>query len=186
MKSISTDTSRTAHRASHPRSGSLRHARRRRGNAEIELLLVIPILLLILFVARAALQTGDGRLDNAFNAENSAYTQVESAGVAMVAPDAPPAGINAIHPDPALPNYFSYGNISTPVTTNLGNGATTATYRDQAVFLDPSWHFSQSPHPQDQPTLQDWFTNYADEMHPGDMQRDIMVLGLGLQPPGPP
>ena len=60
-----------------------------RGTAEIELLLVIPILLSILLLSAAALKLGTARLTNVFGAENNAYQQVTTGQNVQVAVNPP-------------------------------------------------------------------------------------------------
>jgi hypothetical protein len=151
----------------------------RPGTAEIELLLVIPILLTILLLTGAGLRLGGARLANVFHAENEAYTQV-TAGIA-VSPSSDPLpidGIIAIRP--GLPNRFDESKITTSVALPQGIGALpAATFTDKAVFLDPAWYYPGRG--ADRSALANWFDNYVAEDHPADI-----VESLGLQPPGPP
>ena len=152
-----------------------------RGTAEIELLLVIPILLAILFLAGGSLKLGAARLANVYNAENDAYAQVVSGrGFFPSSDPAPFEGFDA----PLLPNRFALAdeNLAVPLTQQqTANGNATIHFNDRAIFLDPSWHYSSWPQTGDRPAIQAWFDAYVAESHPPDL-----VQSLGLQPPTPP
>jgi hypothetical protein len=157
--------------------------RRRLGTAEIELLLVIPVLLAFLLLAGGALALGTGRLANVFHAENNAYTQIETGQGLTAGAVAPIEGIATFRPVPALPNRFAYAEPTQTVQLNLGEKSTQLahTFDDRAVFLDPTWHLDNQPALGDPGALQAWFTDYVAESHSADL-----VNSLGLQPAGPP
>jgi hypothetical protein len=156
---------------------------RRRGTAEIELLLVIPVLLTFLLLAGGALALGTGRLANIFHAENGAYTQIETGRGLTSGNIIPIEGIAAFRPVPGLPNRFAYAEATQTVRLSMGERTTQVvhTFDDRAVFLDPSWHLDEVPRLGDSGTLQSWFSEYVAESHPADL-----VYSLGLQPAGPP
>jgi hypothetical protein len=150
----------------------------RRGTAEIELMLVIPVLLVILFLAGGALVLGRARLSNVYNAENNAYTQVVSGQGFTQSDDPVPAdGIYV----PPLPNRYvsaielqqvQIKGVRPPIDSQL---------TDRAILLDAAWHFSCWPQREDRPALREWFAAYVGESHPAEI-----VDALGLAPPGPP
>jgi hypothetical protein len=151
-----------------------------RGNAEIELLLVIPLLLTILFLIGGTLSLGKARLTNAYNAENDAYTQtVSGIGFAPSNDPVPPDGINAVRP--ALPNRYVLADELRNVTINELDASPTFRLNTRAILLDPAWHYSAWPQSADRPAIQDWFDAYVAESHP-----PVVVNALGLQPAWPP
>ncbi len=153
---------------------------RRRGTAEIELLLVIPLLLAILFITAWELALGQARMSNTYNAQNDAYTQVVAGvGFVLVNDPAPPDGINAVKP--ALPNRYVLAESLKNVTINGRDHPTLIRTHDRALLLDPAWHYSSWPQTGDWPVLQGWFDAYVWESHAPEV-----VDALGLKPPGPP
>jgi hypothetical protein len=179
MKSISTDSSLRG-------SSRLRAfvVTARPGTAEIELLLVIPVLLAILLLIGAGLNLGGARLANVVNAENNAYAQVTAGfNVTPASNPLPLDGLAAIRPDPLLPTRYDESQLTQTVPFPRALGALpSATFTDQALFLDPTWHFAAWPQPGiDRATVWAWFDNYVAEDHPADL-----VQALGLQPALPP
>ena len=155
-------------------------AQGRRGTAEIELLLVIPLLLTILFLGGGALSLGKARMANAYNAENDVYGQVVAGrGYSPTNNPAPTDGINAVKP--ALPNRYDLADEFKNVIINGQEMPSTIKLNDRAIMLDPAWHYSAWPQSGDRQWIQAWFEAYVAESHPGDV-----VGALGLQPPGPP
>ena len=150
---------------------------------EIELLLVIPILLTILLLAAAALKLGSVRLANVFSAENNAYQQVTTGQNVQVAVNpAPLDGIALIRP--VLPNHFDESLPAQIVAFPSGLiNVNPVSLSDQAVFLDPTWHYANWPPSDDRLVLRSWFENYLAEDHPSDVTDGYC---LGLQPPWPP
>ncbi|HEY4330484.1 MAG TPA: hypothetical protein VGN88_12165 [Phycisphaerae bacterium] len=152
----------------------------RRGTAEIELLLVIPILLTLLLLANGALSIGGAKLANVFNAENDAYGQVVAGrGLSPSANPVPVDGINGVRP--SLPNRFDMADEFKNVTVNGVDVPFNVTQNDRAIFLDPAWHYSSWPNGGDRPAIQQWFDDYVGESHPANL-----VSSLGLAPAGPP
>ncbi len=154
----------------------------RRGNAEIETLLVIMMVLLpMLLVTLYAGKIGLHRLQNVFAAENGAYTQIETgAGLAATSDPVPVDAPN----QPALPTRFAVADQTQTLNPNRTmNGVTLnpVNLEDQAFFLDPSWHWDPTPEAADQQTLGAWFDAYVAESHPAELDS-----ALGIQPPGPP
>jgi hypothetical protein len=150
----------------------------RRGTAEIELMLVIPVLLVILFLVGGSLLLGRGRMSNAYNAENDAYTQVVAGrGFAESSDPVPPEGYFM----PVLPNRYVTADelqniqirgIRPPINKQLS---------DRGILLDPAWHYSAWPQGGDGPMIQAWFAAYVGESHPAEI-----VQALGLRPATPP
>ncbi len=190
MRTNPVSVNRGCHESVYPQTRALRPFpinRIARGTAEIELLLVIPILLTLLLLAAAGLKLGAARLANAFNAENNAYQQVTLGGNVQVAVNpAPLDGIalaqGVTFPPPPPPNHF---DESLPTqTVAFPSGLVTlnsVSLSDQAVFLDPAWHYANWPQSDDHTVLQSWFVNDLAEDHPSDI-----TDALGLQPAWPP
>jgi hypothetical protein len=155
--------------------------RRRRGNAEIELLLVIPVLIAILLLTQLAWRLGAARLSNTFAAGNGVYTQVLTGRDVQVSSDpVPPDGIAAVRP--GLPNRLDEERPGTVVDLAAGNiKLPPVTLPDRAVMLDPTWHLAAWPQPADQADVRAWFEAYVAEDHSADV-----VTALGLQPSWPP
>ena len=151
-----------------------------RGTAEIELLLVIPLLLTILFMIGGTLTLGKARLANAYNAENDAYTQVAAGTNFSPANDpVPPDGIYALRP--GLPNRYVLANKFKVVTINGQNMPAPLSVNSRAILLDPAGQYSTWPQDGDRTAIQEWFDAYVAESHPA-----VVVNALGLQPAGPP
>lgn len=151
-----------------------------RGTAEIELLLVIPLLLTILFMIGGTLTLGKARLANAYNAENDVYAQVVAGrGYSPTNTPVPPDGINAVKP--ALPNRYDLADEFKNVIINGQEMPSTIKLNDRAIMLDPAWHYSSWPQGGDRQWIQAWFEAYVAESHSGEV-----VGALGLQPAGPP
>jgi hypothetical protein len=153
---------------------------RRRGTAEIELMLVIPVLLVILFLAGGAMTWGRAWLANVYNAENNVYGQVVAGRGLEIAGDvAPFDGINALKP--ALPNRFAFADERQVVAIEGVKGLQPVQLEDKAIMLDPAWQISAWPQTEDRGIIQQWFAAYVEESHPADV-----VQALGLTAPGPP
>ena len=150
----------------------------RRGTAEIELMLAIPVLLVILFLTGGSLLLDRARMANAYNAENDAYTQVVSGTGFTVSGDPVPADGFFM---PLLPNRYVMANELKSVQIQGVQPPIAAQLDDQAILLDPAWHFSAWPQSGDRGSLQGWFTAYVGESHPADI-----VDALELAAPGPP
>ncbi len=149
----------------------------RRGTAEIELMLVIPVLLVILFLAGGSLVLGRGRLANAYNAENDVYAQVVSGrGFTASADPVPAEGFFA----PLLPSRYAMASELRSVQITGVRPPINTTLNDRAILLDAAWHYSAWPQSGDRIALQAWFGAYVEESHPA-----VVVEALGLQPPGP-
>ncbi len=148
-----------------------------RGNAEIEMILLIPIFLVIFTLGTVIWKLGTARMSNALNAENDAYRMAVGSNEYSVSSDQPPSG-------PAMPNLPSRYVQATRTQTVIfdGNNRLVDLHpTDSAAFLDPAWDISAWPHSDDRNALATWFTAYVDESHPPEV-----VEALGLKPPGPP
>jgi hypothetical protein len=152
--------------------------RHRRGTAELETALVIPILLGILFLVAYLLTRGRSELTNAYNSENNVYGQVVAGKGTTAANDPTPAiGVNM----PLLPTRLDY-SAPTAIVTSTAFGQVVSNRTDaKAVFLDSAWAYSSWPNTSDQSQIQAWFEAYVGESHPANL-----VNSLGLRPPGPP
>jgi len=165
-----------------------RHSRRRRGTAEIELLLVIPILLTLLFITRGLLYLGEARLQNVWDAQQKAYSDAIH--------NTPPRHTNGpphlqpidgfTHVRPGLPNRLSQHESSVTVTYAPNIPLRPVTLTDTAAFPAPAWSYSAFPVHNaggsfnDTATTRDWYADYAGEV------RDPLENPLGLSPSNPP
>ncbi len=150
----------------------------RRGTAELETALVIPILLGILFLIGYLSTRGQAELAGVYNAENNAYGQVVAGKGTTPAPSPVPiTGINT----PVLPTRFDYSEPVTTVTSTTFGQVISNRIDQKAVFLDPAWQYSAWPNTGDQGQIQAWFEAYVAESHPPQLSQS-----LGLSPPGPP
>jgi len=150
----------------------------RLGTAELELLLVIPVLLLILFLAGGMLTLGTARMSNVYNAENNAYGQVVAGRGFYISGDPAPVS----DPDgPGLPNRFVLADEKKTVLLTHQTNPHFVNLEDRAIFLDPAWHYSSWPQTGDRAAIQGWFEGYVGESHSADV-----VTALGLKPAGPP
>jgi hypothetical protein len=160
-------TPRVWHRSGLPFRGTIR--RTPRGTAEIELLLVIPVLLIILFIVGGMLVLGPARILNVFQAQQEAY---EDATVAQTPGQNP--NIQLISPppdetplDPAVDELQTADQLHQATTTNnvtiqLGRVALpTVTLTDQAEFTSPAWSYSSWPVASD--NAYQWTENYASQ-----------------------
>jgi len=159
---------------------------RNRGTAEIELLLVIPILLTLLFITRGLLYLGEGRLQNVWDAEQKAYSDAIH--------NAPPRHTNGSLQPPdgfsyvrsGLPNRMSQHNNSVTVTYAPNIPLRPVTLTDTAAFVAPGWSYSAFPvhnsggNYNDATTTRDWYADYVGEV------RTPLEDPLGLSPSNPP
>jgi hypothetical protein len=158
----------------------VRRGSARRGTAEIELMLVIPVLLVILFLAGAALKIGKAWMGNAYNAENDVYGQVVAGrGLTISAEVVPVEGINGVKP--ALPNRYAWADEQQVVVIEGVKGVPAIGLEDEAILLDPSWALTGWPQTGDAVEMEGWFRAYVEESHPSEV-----VEALGLREPGPP
>jgi len=155
------------------------HAAARRGNADIELILVMWVFLLLMALGFRQLVIGRAQLLETYSAENQAYGQV-NAGINVTYSNelTPVDGPAAIRP--GLPNRYDEANPSTVVDVSkvkIPPLDPVVTVHSKAVFLDPTWHFAASPNSDDQAIVQSWFESYVSEDHPPALNQ-----ALGLQP----
>ena len=166
-------------------SFEFRHSRNR-GTAEIELLLVIPILLTLLFITRGLFSLGEARIQNVWDAQQKAYSDAihfapprHTNGTLQ-----PPTGFAYVRP--GLPNRLSQHSNSTTVTYAPNIPLKPVTLADTAAFAAPAWSYSAFPiHDaggsyNDATTTHNWFADYAGEI------RTPLEDPLGLSPANPP
>jgi hypothetical protein len=167
------------------RLGKDRWRSRTRGTAEVELILLVPVLLTILLLCAMASRLGHARLTNVREGERQAYEQVvrgDNISRSTTLQTVP--GVVSVHGD--LPTRFDESLPATPVTFSegwlkLGN----ITLQDKVAFLDPAWHYSAWPPAlSDQQNLQTWFEDYVEE--PRGQDTYLIKEGLGLADPWPP
>src|SRR4051812_13153044 len=123
-------------------------ARPRRGTAEIELLLVIPILLGFLFLVGGAMKLGAFRIENIFSAEEKAYRDATASQDPLYSPNgpAPIDGITSIKP--GLPNRMPRADFAEGGSVDLYLGSTQpppVPLHDNAAFAAPAWSYSTWP-----------------------------------------
>ncbi|MCL2647139.1 MAG: hypothetical protein FWD61_09055 [Phycisphaerales bacterium] len=157
-----------------------------RGTAEIELLLVIPILLALLFITGGLLSLGEARLQNAWDAQQKAYADaIHNAPPRYTTGTLqPPAGFTDVRP--GLPNRLSQDDNSVTVTYAANVPLKPVTLTDTAAFASPAWAYSAFPvydsggSYNDATTTHDWYADYAGEV------RTPLEDPLGLSPSNPP
>src|SRR5262245_11869655 len=119
--------------------------RGRRGTAEIELLMVIPLLLVLLFITKGTLQLGEARLRNAFDAEQQASTDdISSAPPTDTNRNLQPIdGIASVRP--GLPNRMHDREQSRIVTPWQHVPLNKITLTEHAAFAAPAWAYTAFP-----------------------------------------
>ncbi|MGN6367689.1 MAG: hypothetical protein ACTHN5_05465 [Phycisphaerae bacterium] len=164
-----------------------------RGNAEIELLLAIPVLLVILFLAGAMFQLGPDRIRNVSDAERVAYEDATaSPSPANISTDPGPVidpinSLAAASDLPDLPNRLHTSNVQKQLNDSFGN----LTFKDltltnSATFASPPLIYSGWPCFPDQSNVSDWTNQYA-IWSVGDTDDPNSIAGsLDLAPGWPP
>jgi len=159
-------------------------SRRRRGTAEVELILLVPVLMTILLLCAMASRLGRARVTNVRDGEQQAYGQVvRGTGVVSSMSLQTVPGVVSVYGD--LPTRFDESLPAKEVTLTQGwlnlNGIT---LHDKGAFLDPTWHFAQYPMNgdaawvDDSRRLKDWFEAYVDDGRGQDSW--LIKYGLGL------
>ena len=168
-----------------------------RGTAEIELLLLIPLLLTILFIAGVMLTLGPARIQNPSEAERLAYQDATAATDPTTVSDDPGpvadpvneivlgAGITADLPE--LPNRLHVATATTALHIGFGNiSMPPVTLTDQAAFGSPALTCSGWPVSSDVDTESQWMQRYA-EFSIGAADDPSSIAGaLELAPSYPP
>ena len=137
----------------------------RRGTAEIETLLVIPILLFLLMLVAAEAKLGTSRLSTVFSANEMAYRDATAARSPAYAPNSeldPVAGIGVVKP--GLPERMHVADASSAVAMNLFGDSKTVNLKSSAAYASPAWAFSAWPAEGDAQATENWFTDYANEV----------------------
>jgi hypothetical protein len=159
-------------------------ARRRRGTAEIELLLVTPLLIALLLLVLAAYKIGSANLGSIFWAQNVNYAGVvgnhqlddlQALGVGSITQDDPPPGV--------LPDRYSYAVASktrTMFETNTLVGPITYNIDHVFVLQTGTYHYANWPYPSDVGNLQQWFEEQLVQQDP------TLKQSLGLADPWAP
>lgn len=164
------------------RGGSGGRHRRCRGTAEVELILVAPVLLTVLLLCAMAARLGEARQVNVRDAEQEAYRKVMRGEEVVVSSEIAPAAIAA---RPGLPLRFAEARPTvSPKLTEGWLKLKGVTVADKAVFLDPTWPMASWPYAGDSPEANDmrqWYLSYIEEAHSWDVQ-----YGLGLAEPWKP
>jgi hypothetical protein len=163
-----------------------------RGTAEIELILIIPILLALLFLAKGSLGLGAARLQNGFQAEQTAYSDATTPTAAPADSAsgnlAPTVGFVSDLPNlpDTLPNrmHVSTGTVNYTPAAHVPLNPITMT--EQAAFASPAWAYSAWPAGnsggfQDSTATDNWFSDYA-----AQVRDNTAITALGLSPSSPP
>jgi hypothetical protein len=161
-----------------------REGSRRRGTAEIELMLVIPLLLTMLFLVGANLTLGGARIRNVFSAETAAYRDATVEGNPTLTGD---GSLPVVDGFSSLPEGLpSRTHVSRPQATadvalgGSGGGTTSVTLTDRSAFVAPAWGYAGYPVQGDGATTAAWFADYASQA------RGPLEDPLGLAPSSPP
>ena len=152
---------------------------RRRGTAEVELLLSVIVLLALLFLVRGGYQLMLARMDMIHTAGFRAMQEATASGNPQYTDDGDmPAldGIDAVRP--GLPNRMHVPRLTTTVSIDSGANQTLSpkTVGGMAAVASPSWTYSAWPVGSDRSATTQWFQTYADESH------SELVYPLGLAP----
>jgi hypothetical protein len=157
----------------------------RRGVAEVELLLVIPVLLTIVLLCAIAYPLGRARINNSFNAGNDAYAQaVAGRNITPATEPQPFAGIASVHPGTGLPTRFDEATPTQEVSMKAGFlKLQPLQIKDRAILLAPTWHIAPWPEAgtNDSDQLVAWFSDYVKERQPDELR-----AALGLAEAFPP
>jgi hypothetical protein len=164
---------------------------RSRGTAEIELLLVIPLLLTLLFITKGTLRLGEARMKNVFDAQQDAYSdaiarssQPRLYANGSLAPI--PSIADTLNKSPDLPNRMHDRDSTVTVTPAAPIPLKPVALTDSAAFAGPAWAYTAWPvHDaggafNDATTTNEWFSNYAEE------KKSVVEQPLGLAAPTPP
>lgn len=161
--------------------------RHHRGTAEIETMLVIPILLAILFLIGATYKLGSARMYNAGLAEEGAYRDATTANNPryVVNSPAPLNGVNDVRPDLPLRMHKNLPERTVTLSTG-GIAINPLTVRNEALFISPAWAYSAYPMTGDSGQQNDWFQTYVDEAHGSNTDAGSVSFSLGLADSFPP
>ena len=164
----------------------------RRGTAEIETLILVPVLLGIIALIYAAYNIGSGRLHNAFNAEQQAYRDA-TAPIATPA-DASTGLLTPVDPFTAelpqladeLPDRVYVSELTPKIIPATNLPLDPITLDDKAAFPAPAWAYSAWPSGNgygfaDRAATQGWFADYT-----GQVRTPAITAALGLSPATPP
>jgi hypothetical protein len=158
----------------------------RRGVAEIELLMVIPLLLSIIFLLGAMLILGPARLLNIVKPNEMAYRDATTADDPQLTdvsePEIVPDPMLQINQSlPPLPNRVHAAESDQSETIKVGSIALpTFTLVNKAAYTSPTWAYSSWPDSSDASVLEDWLNQYADQ------SKETVSDPLMLAPAWPP
>jgi hypothetical protein len=153
-------------------------SRRRRGTAEVELLLAtMYILIPVLLITGAMLVLGPSRVLNAYTPHEEAFLDatISPSPPSMTDIEVNQSDIPLVDPgdaeaEPHLDqlqqaNRVHQATTSDTITLHFGKWVTLSpvTLTSKSEFISPSWAYSSFPDPDDQQNLVDWAEMYADE-----------------------
>jgi hypothetical protein len=181
------------HKSHSPPSTSSPARNHRRGTAEIELLLAIPVLLVILFLVGAMFQLGPDRIRNVSEAERVAYEDATASPAPSAISDDPSPitdpinSVAAASGLPELPNRIHTANVQKQLNDSFGNlKFKDLTLTNSAAFSAPAMLYSGWPYAADQQSVSDWTNQYA-IWSVGDSSDPSSIAGsLDLAPGWPP
>src|SRR5689334_1175226 len=116
-----------------------RSNRARRGTADVELILIVPLLIALLFLTKGTLQLGEARIHNAWAAEQKAYTDAIRAAppVYTTGQLQPQDGFASVRP--GLPNPMHDHENSTVMKPWKYVPLKQITLTEKAAFAAPGW-----------------------------------------------
>ena len=141
--------------------------RRRRGTAEIELLVSAFVLIGMLFTVKSALTIAQARVTATTAANFHAFNDATAARDPRYSEDQemqPIDGIGAMRP--GLPNRMHVPRLVDKIY-NVGTTPPVHMFdlHTSAAVLGPPWIFSAYPVQGDQQATRQWFMDYVDESH---------------------
>ncbi len=141
--------------------------RRRRGTAEIELLLSAMVLISLLLVVRSAMKIALGRMGTTANSSFTAIHNATAGSTPQYIDDQDLQAIDGVGSvRPGLPSRMHVPRLTLPISVHSTNPPVhVVNIGSSAAVAGPPWIFSAYPVPNDQQATQQWFLNYVDDSH---------------------
>lgn len=145
---------------------------RRRGTAEIELLLCVILIVTLLLLLAGLIKFSRGLLQGTAAARYAAFHDATVTPNPQYAPDSSPTpGLDssahigyANIRNPQLPVRLHVPRLSQNITIFVGTGfLPQITLQSTAAVGSPAWAYNAYPVPSDRAITQQWFENYIDE-----------------------